>query len=209
MADIDAFIRAPSQEALGNFSMEQLLVIAEHFSVEVVGDKRLKSTIKASIVSALSKTGVFPAEKEGVVKPLLQASSLSFEQQKEMLLLQLSHDKMRYEMEFEKEIAVERMRQETEKAKIDMEGQRLSMGRDGAVLGSEGALEIYLCLGEVEGLLMLGHWGWIQRKWLGRNLRILVTIVVRKAIGNRIVRCLEQNPREEDLWVNQLRSLLL
>ncbi|KAI9529444.1 hypothetical protein NQZ68_011153 [Dissostichus eleginoides] len=135
MADIDAFIRAPSQEALGNFSMEQLLIIAEHFSVEVVGDKRLKSTIKASIVSALCETGVFPAEKEGVVKPLLQASSLSFEQQKEMLLLQLSHDKMRYEMEFEKEIAVERMRQETEKAKIDMEGQRLSMGRDGAVLG--------------------------------------------------------------------------
>ncbi|KAI9526559.1 hypothetical protein NQZ68_038643 [Dissostichus eleginoides] len=181
MADIDAFIRAPSQEALGNFSMEQLLVIAEHFSVEVVDDKRLKSTIKASIVSALRETGVFPAEKEGVLKPLLQANSLSFEQQKEMLLLQkemlllqLSHDKMRYEMEFEKEIAVERMRQETEKTKLDMEGQRLSMGRDGAVLGewhgvqvpkspqragSEGALEIYLCLGEVEGLLMLGHWG--------------------------------------------------
>ncbi|KAI9537914.1 hypothetical protein NQZ68_020896 [Dissostichus eleginoides] len=42
---------------------------------------------------------------------------------------------MRYEMEIEKEIAVERMRQETEKAKLDMEGQRLSMGRVGAVLG--------------------------------------------------------------------------
>lgn len=135
MADIDAFIRAPSQEALGNFSMEQLLIIAEHFSVEVVGDKRLKSTIKASIESALCETGVLPAEKEGVVKPLWQASSLSFEQQKEILLLQLSHDKRRYEMEFEKEISVERMRQETEKAKIDMEGQRLSMGEWHGVQG--------------------------------------------------------------------------
>ncbi|KAI9520861.1 hypothetical protein NQZ68_013266 [Dissostichus eleginoides] len=47
----------------------------------------------------------------------------------------VSHDKMRSEMEFEKEIAVERMRQETEKAKLDMEGQCLSMGTDGAVLG--------------------------------------------------------------------------
>ncbi|KAI9523060.1 hypothetical protein NQZ68_031920, partial [Dissostichus eleginoides] len=145
MADIDAFIRAPSQEALGNFSMEQLLVIAEQFSVEVVGDKRLKSTIKASIVSALRETGVFPAEKEGVVKPLLQASSRSFEQHKEMLLLQLSHDKMRYEMEFEKEIAVERMRQETEKAKLDMEGQRLSMGRDGATDVSQYIRTCHVC----------------------------------------------------------------
>ncbi|XP_026106935.1 interferon-induced very large GTPase 1-like [Carassius auratus] len=45
MADCDAFIAAPSEEALERCTREQLLKIAEHFSI-VVGDKRLKENIK-------------------------------------------------------------------------------------------------------------------------------------------------------------------
>ncbi|KAF3842949.1 hypothetical protein F7725_001798, partial [Dissostichus mawsoni] len=95
MADVEAFIKAPSQESLGTFSKEQLLLIAEHFSVSIVGDKRMKENIKDSIVSTLKK----------------------------------------FELEIEKEIAVERIRQESEKAKLEMEGHRLSILRDGALFG--------------------------------------------------------------------------
>ena len=174
MADVEAFIKAPSQESLGTFSKEQLLLIAEHFSVSIVGDRRVKENIKDSIVSTLRETGVFATKEEGVLlKPLFQASALSFEQQREMLLLQQEHekikwehdrvkyehdrvqcehdrvqcehdrehdrmkyehdrehDKMKYELGIEKEITVERMRQESEKAKIELEGHRLSILRD-------------------------------------------------------------------------------
>ena len=46
MADVEAFIEAPSQELLGTFSRERLLLIAEHFSVSIVGDRRVKDNIK-------------------------------------------------------------------------------------------------------------------------------------------------------------------
>ncbi len=39
MSEIEEFIAAPSQESLDSFSKEQLLLVAEHFSVVVVGDK--------------------------------------------------------------------------------------------------------------------------------------------------------------------------
>lgn len=104
---------------------------------------------------------MFAAKEEGVLlKPFFQASALSFEQQKEMLLLQLEHDRVRYERDqehekikwehnrvkyehdrehdrmkcelgIEKEITVERIRQESEKAKLEMEEHRLSILRDG------------------------------------------------------------------------------
>ena len=162
MADVEAFIEAPSQELLSTFSREQLLLIAEHFSVSIVGDRRVKDNIKDSIVSTLRETGVFAAKEEGVLlKPRFQASALSFEQQREMLLLQQEHekikwehdrehdrvryerdqehDKRKYELGIEKEITVERMRQESEKAKIELEGHRLAILRDGALSG-EGSL---------------------------------------------------------------------
>ena len=48
-------------------------------------------------------------------------SGLTFEQQKELLMLQLDHDKFKLKAELEKELAVEKMRQQTEQAKLDME----------------------------------------------------------------------------------------
>ena len=53
MAEIDDFITAPSQELLDLFTKEQLLIVAEHFSVVIVGDKRLKENIKAAIKTKL------------------------------------------------------------------------------------------------------------------------------------------------------------
>ncbi len=75
-----------------------------------------------------------------------QTHGLTFEQQKEMLVLQLEHEKMKHELEIKSEemkheleikrqIEVERIRQESEKARLDLEKSRLSMIRDGKLTG--------------------------------------------------------------------------
>ena len=46
MSEIEAFLAAPSKEALDAFTKEQLLLIVDHFSVLVGGDKRLKKILK-------------------------------------------------------------------------------------------------------------------------------------------------------------------
>ena len=57
MAECDAFIAAPSEEALGRCTKEQLLMIAEHFPV-VISDKRLKENVKIVLKSELREKGV-------------------------------------------------------------------------------------------------------------------------------------------------------
>ena len=74
MSEIKDFIAAPSQELLDLFAKEQLLVVAEHFSVVVVGDKRLKENIKAAIKTKLVEEGLMPGDKEECPSP----AALSF-----------------------------------------------------------------------------------------------------------------------------------
>lgn len=79
----------------------------------------------------------------------VQSGHLTFEQQKELLLLQLAHkkDKQQWEverqkmeiekqrLEFEKQVAIERLCCETEQAKIDLQATRLGLVREGKVSG--------------------------------------------------------------------------
>lgn len=48
------------------------------------------------------------------VSPPVTAGGLTFEQQKELLLLQLEHNKMKYSAEVEKQLAVEKLHSQTE-----------------------------------------------------------------------------------------------
>lgn len=64
------------------------------------------------------------------------SGNLIFEQQKELLLLQLSHEKDKQWLELErlemkKQVAIERLRCETEQAKIDLQATRLRLVKDG------------------------------------------------------------------------------
>lgn len=113
MSGVEAFIAGPSQGALDALTKEQLLVVADHFSVVVVGDKRLKDNIKAAIKSKLVALELMSGEEEVIsdsdsvaatasrpgdpVVPTVSvpAHGLTFEQQREILLLQLEHDKMK------------------------------------------------------------------------------------------------------------------
>ena len=59
---------------------------------------------------------VTPGKTGGVVEGALGSKSFSFEQQKELLLLQMAHDKMKYE---------------AEQARISLERDKLSLLREG------------------------------------------------------------------------------
>lgn len=60
---MEEFIATPSLQLLDKLSKEQLLQVAEHFSVVVVGDKRIKGNIKNAIKEELSGSGVIPSAK--------------------------------------------------------------------------------------------------------------------------------------------------
>lgn len=100
--------------------------------------------------------------------PLL-ATGLTFDQQKELFMLQLEHDKFKLRVEVEKELEVEKMRQRTEQAKLEMEQARLEVIKEGKLLAGGGfnremALFFEQCL---DGVDILG------------NLRLLPTFLER------------------------------
>ncbi|KAI9525923.1 hypothetical protein NQZ68_002471 [Dissostichus eleginoides] len=79
----------------------QLVDIAEHYKIAVVGSKR-KDEIKAVIVSSLFEQGVLQKSgfgAAGVVPVVVQTAGLTFEQQKELLAMQFEQEKLRFEQE--------------------------------------------------------------------------------------------------------------
>jgi len=102
MADVGAFITAPSEEGFGGCTKEQLLKIAAHYEI-IISDKGLKDTVKRVFKDKLSEMGVLTAEQSQPdtvdLSPALlcmATGGLTFEQQREMLVLQLEHDKLRW-----------------------------------------------------------------------------------------------------------------
>lgn len=95
MADIDLFVSSPSCKSLNKCTKEQLLKVADYYQV-VISDKRLKENIKVILKARLIEKGILKAkmDKSVPVDSQLQ-SNLSFEQQKELLLLQMEHEKLK------------------------------------------------------------------------------------------------------------------
>ncbi|KAI9538905.1 hypothetical protein NQZ68_008982 [Dissostichus eleginoides] len=99
MASLSAFVDAPSVSFLDDCKKAQLVDIAEHYKIAVVGSKR-KDEIKAVIVSSLFEQGVLQKSEfgvAGVVPVVVQTASLTFEQQKELLAMQFEQEKLRLE----------------------------------------------------------------------------------------------------------------
>jgi len=87
-------VAAPSEEALEKCSKEQLLKIAEHYSIVVAGDKRIKENIKMTVKAELIERGVITEELEdpfpiSTIRPI-QVQVLTFEQQKVLLVRNLN-----------------------------------------------------------------------------------------------------------------------
>lgn len=91
MARVDAFVQSPSEELLNSCTKEQLLKLVEQYDVDI-GDKRLKDDIKEVLKAALVQKEVLPGKMQTLVADVDQSVvsttvALSFEQQKELLLL--------------------------------------------------------------------------------------------------------------------------
>ncbi len=107
MALVEAFCETPSEELLDGCTKEQLLKIADHYSVDI-SDKRLKDTVKSILKAKLYEMEILPGKMGGVTgagvsfSPEAQSSGLSFDQQKELLLLQMEHEKLKHRVEVER-----------------------------------------------------------------------------------------------------------
>lgn len=131
---MEEFLRAPSEELLECCSREQLVRIAEHFNLDV-GDKRMKENIKGIIKANLTHLGVFKT-KVHAVGPVGDSANLSgcsdvgltFEQRRELLLLQTEMEKL----------AVEKLRREAEMKRLEIEERRLGLS-DGGVRHASGS----------------------------------------------------------------------
>ena len=112
MASIDDFIQSPSDELLNSYKKEQLMRVADHYGVELpkkVNKEELLATLKHELVEkevlpVLVGSVEAPIDKDSVsevaskrvtgpvemanMAPVLTGLGFTFEQQKELILLQ-------------------------------------------------------------------------------------------------------------------------
>ncbi len=77
----------------------------------------------------------------GLVPSLVATANLTFEQQKEMLMLQLKHDEMIKKAEIEKQLAVEKLRYQTEQTKLSLQQYKLDLIKSGQLV-TDGSVEL-------------------------------------------------------------------
>ena len=107
---VSDFIDCPSLVTLEQCTRDQLLIIATHYQIEV-SDRKLKETIKATVKACLQEKGVLG----GPERSQCVSVGLTFEQQKELLVLKQEH-----------ELALEEQKQKLELAKISLQQEKLS-----------------------------------------------------------------------------------
>ena len=136
MAEIDNFLATPTLEVFEEFTKEQLVLLAGHYGVSLSSSaKRNKGVMQTIIRETLVEKEVLPAEPEP--PPELPPIGLSFEQQKELLQLQIDKGKLQL---LEREALVEKCRlerdievgkQEFEREKMALEHKRLALIEEG------------------------------------------------------------------------------
>ncbi len=115
---------------------EQLLKIAEFYEIKI-SDKRFKeSTIKIELKNKLMEKGILPTEMEQTEDVQIQSVSasqyvLTFDLQKELLLLQMDHERMKQQSEQDK-LELEKARMELEYLKLKL-SQESKMNTDSSV----------------------------------------------------------------------------
>ncbi len=95
----------------------------------------LKERQKAILMSNLIERKIL-AEKSAVSLPLLSmsTSNLTFEQQRELLAMQIEHERFKVKAKIDSDLAVAKIRQETMQTRFNFEHE-LKMDRDGAAVG--------------------------------------------------------------------------
>lgn len=132
---VEEFVSSPDQKLLDQCTKDQLLKLAQHYKM-TVDARRTRETIQSILQANLQDEGVLVADvgKSGVTT---SGSGLTFEQQKELLMLErnkelekikyqleqeIELEKMKCKMECEKEIELEKMKLELEREKLGWVG---------------------------------------------------------------------------------------
>lgn len=131
---VDEFIESPSEEILNQCTKDQLLKIADHYKIEISAT-RLKDSVKSILKANLCEEGVLVCaeDKELPSTSVPMVTNLSFEQQKELLMLQFSHEKAKQQQQMELEV----MKQKLEHAKLEIEQCKLDLIREGKLRSRE------------------------------------------------------------------------
>ena len=127
MASVDEFVHSPSDHLLNQYTKDQLLKIADHYGIDI-GDKRLKENIKAILKANLVEVGILKREE---FQPKVTNVALSFEQQKELLTMQLEHEKLKQQKELEMQLELEQMKFKMEQTKLQLEQYKLDLIKEG------------------------------------------------------------------------------
>ncbi len=132
---------ASVEEFLECYSREQLVRIAEHFELDV-GDKRMKENIRSIVKANLTDLGIFKPKMQAV-SPVVDSEGSgdkdagpTFEQRKELLLLQTEMEKL----------AVEKLRREVEIKRLKIEEHRFSLPAGGVVMPLTSLVDLLLLM---------------------------------------------------------------
>lgn len=89
---VEEFISAPSESLLNDLTKDQLVELAGYYEINLVSqDKRLKDNIKSLVKTELIERGVLESQSSEVASDFGNMSTMShltFEQQKQLLLIQ-------------------------------------------------------------------------------------------------------------------------
>ena len=107
LALVEDFFETPSVGFLDGCQKEQLLKISDHYRFNI-SEKRLKDIVQSILKANLYEMEIFPgklgnaAEAAGSASLVAQSTALSFVQQKELLLFQMEHEKLKHWVVVEK-----------------------------------------------------------------------------------------------------------
>ena len=144
MASVSSFVQSPTEAILNSCTKDQLLKLVEHYGVDI-GDKKLKEEIKGALRAALIQSGVLPAtvQSNAAVESVSPPVGLTFEQQKELLLLTLNAEMekkhLKHSLEKDKlnaEMEKEHLKQSLEKEKLGLQQYRLDLIKAGMIVGN-------------------------------------------------------------------------
>ncbi|XP_023191398.1 uncharacterized protein LOC111608951 [Xiphophorus maculatus] len=124
MTSLSEFFDSPSEEFLEGCSKEQLFEIGKHYGVEIDG-RRSKENVKSILVANLVEKDILHSSVgEITAKPTVLPPGLTFEQHRELLLLQFEHDKFKMKVQLE----AEHTRLEIERTRLDLAKQSVASG---------------------------------------------------------------------------------
>lgn len=132
---VKKFVESPGVEGLENLSKQELLAIGEHYNINLGDLRKSLEHIKGTLKTGLASLGVLEREEQADGGLASASNILTFEQQKELLLLRLQFEKEKEERKGRTEMETEREKIkfefERERMKYEIEKQKLELVRDG------------------------------------------------------------------------------